>query len=322
MILVFVGSNACGKIRLNRPGPSDRATRGDLEASTTQTARLVRSVLHPTDLSAESDSAFAHALAIALLRETRFTVVHAGVNPDSRRTRNRLPSVRDYLERWGRLQPDSPRSAVFDELSLRVKKVVLGRGDPLQAILDYLDSHPADLIVLATRGREGLPRWIKPSLSEPLARQSRALTLFVPRGARGIVSTEDGRLSLRRILVPVNHRPDPRTALRVATRAVRAMGNGPVELTLLHVGDSSEMPAVTLPDDPAWTWKRERVGGSIVEGILRAAEEHEADLLLMATAGREGILDALRGSTTEQVLRRSPLPLLAVPVDWEGPDDH
>ena len=293
-----------------------------MEALADRSKTLVRSVLHPTDLSAESDSAFAHALAIALLRETKLTIVHAGAKPDSRRTRGSLPSVRDYLERWGLLEADSPRSAVFNELSLRVKKVVLGGGDPLQAILDYQGSHPSDMIVLATRGREGLPRWIKPSVAEPLARNSQALTLFVPRGARGIVSRDDGRLNLRKILIPVNHRPDPRTALRVAARAVRAMGNGPVELTLLHVGESSKMPDVSLPEDPAWTWKRERVGGSIVEGILRAAEEEQADLLLMATAGREGILDALRGSTTEQVLRRTTLPLLAVPADWEGPSAH
>jgi nucleotide-binding universal stress UspA family protein len=34
----------------------------------------------------------------------------------------------------------------------------------------------------------------------------------------------------------------------------------------------------------------------------------------MPTRGREGILDALRGSVTEQVLRRAECPLLAVPM--------
>jgi len=35
---------------------------------------------------------------------------------------------------------------------------------------------------------------------------------------------------------------------------------------------------------------------------------------VMSTAGHEGFLDALRGSVTEQVLRHSPCPLLAVPT--------
>jgi nucleotide-binding universal stress UspA family protein len=33
----------------------------------------------------------------------------------------------------------------------------------------------------------------------------------------------------------------------------------------------------------------------------------------MATQGHHGVLDALRGSVTERVLRRAPCPLLAVP---------
>jgi nucleotide-binding universal stress UspA family protein len=34
----------------------------------------------------------------------------------------------------------------------------------------------------------------------------------------------------------------------------------------------------------------------------------------MPTAGRHGFLDALRGSTTEQVLHRAPCALLALPA--------
>jgi nucleotide-binding universal stress UspA family protein len=44
------------------------------------------------------------------------------------------------------------------------------------------------------------------------------------------------------------------------------------------------------------------------------AEAHaqSADLIAMTTAGRHGFLDALRGSTTEQVLEHAPCPVLAV----------
>jgi len=34
------------------------------------------------------------------------------------------------------------------------------------------------------------------------------------------------------------------------------------------------------------------------------------------TEGHEGVLDAMRGSVTEQVLRRSTCPMLAVPAAW------
>jgi hypothetical protein len=41
-----------------------------------------------------------------------------------------------------------------------------------------------------------------------------------------------------------------------------------------------------------------------------------ADLIAMLTAGHEGVVDALRGSTSEQILRHSPCPVLAVPDAW------
>ena len=51
----------------------------------------------------------------------------------------------------------------------------------------------------------------------------------------------------------------------------------------------------------------------VVEQIVGTAEEISADLIVMGTAGAKGILGALRGSVTEQVLRRAPCCLLAVP---------
>jgi nucleotide-binding universal stress UspA family protein len=54
--------------------------------------------------------------------------------------------------------------------------------------------------------------------------------------------------------------------------------------------------------------------GPTVEAILSAASSYLADVLVMPTAGRHGFLDALRGSTTEQVLRRAPCALLALPA--------
>ncbi len=48
--------------------------------------------------------------------------------------------------------------------------------------------------------------------------------------------------------------------------------------------------------------------------IVAAAEDPPADLIALSTAGRHGFLDALRGSTTERVLRQARCPVLAVPV--------
>ncbi|MCG8590953.1 MAG: universal stress protein [Proteobacteria bacterium] len=276
---------------------------------------FVHSVFHASDFSAASESAFAHALAVALVRQTRLTLLHVAEDDFSDEWQ-RFPAVRETLERWGLLQPGSPRAAVFGELAVRVKKVALRGSRPASRMLEYLEEHPSDLVVLASEGRDGIPRWLRESVAERLARRAQTLALIVPQRARGFVSLEDGQLSLRRVLVPADHTPPAGAAVALATRAARALGDGTVDLTLLHVGEPGSVPELELPEGSPWRWNRVERGGDPVEGILKAAGELAADLIVMTTDGRQGLLDVLRGSHSERVLRRADCPILCVPQAW------
>ena len=285
--------------------------------TTVHTTPLVESVLHPTDLafSQVSERAFAHALAIALLGETEFTILHVGQEHKVDVDWNHYPSVRQTLERWGLLEAGSPQSAVFDKFRVKVRKMALRSGNPVNATSDFLDHEPTDLIVLATEGREGAARWFNRSYAESIARWSRTMTLFVPADSeRDLVSMKDGTRTLKNILVPVDWNPDCTAAVEFARRAAEVLGNGKVSITLLHIGDSQpEIPM--LKEGAGWNWQVEQRQGDPVTEILSAADRYATDLIVMATAGHEGVLDVLRGSTTEQVLRKAPCPLLAVPAN-------
>lgn len=273
---------------------------------------FVKTILHPTDFSPESAAAFAHALAICLFRQGEITLLHAGDEYLDGDDWQKFPAVRDTLVRWKLLEPNSPKAAVFRDLGIRVNKVS-AIGDPLEASLDYLVDNPTDLMVMATEGREGLPRWVQQSTAETLARQTGINTLFVPHGAPGFVSP-DGDLSLRRILVPVASQPDPRAALVYAGRATLLSGGDPVEITVLHVGN--EVPDFELPEAEVAgsSWQVERRDGDPEDEIVRFAEQAGTDLIFMSTAGPSGVFEALRGSTTERVLRRAPCAVCAVPI--------
>jgi hypothetical protein len=155
-----------------------------------------------------------------------------------------------------------------------------------------------------------LPLWLKPSVAQAIAGRTDAMTLFVPRGCRGIVSP-GGVINLRRILLPVDHKPDPREVVIRATRVAEALGDECVEIELLHV-NGTEFPRFDRPEGNAWAWKEQRREGDVVTVILEAAEE--ADVIVMATEGEHGIIDAMRGSVTERVVRDAPCPVLAVPA--------
>jgi nucleotide-binding universal stress UspA family protein len=274
---------------------------------------LVESILHPTDFSDGSESAFAHALAVALLRQTHLTLLHVSAQPIEQGW-SQFPPVRKTLERWGLLEPGSPRSAVYRELGVRVQKVAAKGRNPAQAILEQIEKEPVELIVLATEGRDGIPRWLRGSVAESVARDSDTMTLFVPRGARGFVGFEDGELSLRRILVPVAVQPSGQAAVQFAARAAALIGEEDVEIVLVHVGD--EMPELQLPPESASRFKEILREGEIEDEIVAAAGEMDADLVVMVTEGPNSLIDALRGTTTENVLRRVACPVLTVPVQW------
>lgn len=55
--------------------------------------------------------------------------------------------------------------------------------------------------------------------------------------------------------------------------------------------------------------------GTPYRGILEYAEKQDVDLLVMGTHGRTGLDRYLLGSTTERVVRRSPVPVLTVRHD-------
>jgi nucleotide-binding universal stress UspA family protein len=275
----------------------------------------IRSVLHPTDFTESSELAFAHALKIALAGKTRLYILH--VDPDAREEIDwsAFPKARRTLANWGVLPEGSSREDVGDKLGIHLAKISALDRDPVRAILRVVDDREIDLIVLATHGREGLPRWLHGSVAEPVARRAHTPTLFTPREAHGFVARESGALHPRNVLVPIDHRPRPDAALGAVRGLCRTLAASEVALHLVHVGEHDDMPVVGLDETAPFQVTRSTRSGNVVDEIFAAAAESRADLIVMATAGHQGFLDALRGSTTERVLRHAPCPVLAVPAD-------
>ena len=272
---------------------------------------IVGGVLHPTDFSEGSVVAFHHALKAAMSAKSKLTLLH--VSTDTTLQWSDFPGIRETLERWGVLPKGSPKSAVA-ELGIAAGKVLANGDEPVEAVLRYLDKNPADLIVLATSQRGGRIPWLAKSVSAPVTRKAAQMTLLIPGDARGFVSGEDGSVKLNNILIPIAKTPRPEPAVKAVTRFVRKLNCPEGTFTVLHVGDSNTMPAFGYPEVAGWTWKKELRTGDVIEGIVNAAKDLKADLIVMSTDGRNGFLDGLRGSHSERVLRHCAAPLLTVPV--------
>ena len=141
------------------------------------------------------------------------------------------------------------------------------------------------------------------------------MTLFVPADAqRDVVALADGNLTLDNVLIPVDLAPDASAELEFARRAAMIASDSQATITLLNVGDGQALSRLHVQDGEQWKFARMHREGEPVDEIVSAAERVKAELIVMPTEGRHGVFDALRGSTTERVLRRIRCPLLAVPA--------
>ena len=269
-------------------------------------------IFHPTDLGSGSETAFLHALRLAVDTRASITIMHVA-SDEGDVDHSDMPGVRSTLSQWGLVQGEHDMEGL-KRLGVRVRKVVVDGGDPVGSSLKHLKKHPTDLVVLATHQRDGGIHWFKRKVAEPLARGAAEPTLFVPYGGTGFLDGSSGVVKVRKVLVPIAADPQPAKALALFAQLANAMGQKQGEITLLHVGDADSQPKVEPPVIPGWTVEQVVRQGELVDTIVQMADVTQSDLLVMATKGHQGLLDALRGSNTEQVLRAVSCPVLAVPA--------
>ncbi|MBL8002646.1 MAG: universal stress protein [Flavobacteriales bacterium] len=261
-------------------------------------------ILHPTDLTTASHAAFVHALRLALAKRAKITLLHAS-DGDEAPEWGEFPGVRETLHQWGLLPAEAHHRDVAG-LGIAVRKLISSFSDPVEACLSHLADHPADLIVLA----HGTGRPVG-TVSTPLSRRSGLPTLFLPAGSKGFVEALTGKVRLARVLLPVASSPSPEGAVAQLAELLSAL-EVEAEITVLHVGEGDVLPSLTLPEGKGLRWVTRTLQGEVIPTLVAASQGH--DLVVMPTDGRSGLVEMLRGSHTERVLRSVRCPLLALPV--------
>lgn len=271
---------------------------------------VIQTIAHPTDFSPASERAFAHALCLALTTRSRLFLLHVKARGEVD-SWSSFPHVREMLARWGLMGANEPTAAIETKLGVTVAKVEIEHHDPTSGLTEFILGHRPDLLVLATHGREGLGRWLAGSVSEATARRTHVPTLFIGPEALGFVDAMSGEMRLHRVLLPIAHQPPALRAFGTLAGLLDGLGTPASAIHVMHIGDT--VPAFETPPgiEPPQV---DLETGPVVDTIIGAAERLLSDLIAMPTAGHRGVLDALRGSTTEQVLRHAPCPLLALPA--------
>ena len=278
---------------------------------------MKRLILHPTDLSPETFTAFAHALRISVNDRSGIYIIHADDTQNKHLNWNNYPAVRKTLHRWGEVEADLQKEKLNEKLGIDIKKVATKANKIVDAIITFRNQrrYGIDLLIVGTQRRKGLPRWIKPSTSEQIARKVNVPTLFVPNITNKFVNYENGTVLLENILIAVDHSPPAQIGITAAAEFLRRFRHQKPVITLLHVGKEEQRPVADLHLFNNLKSDYLSKNGVPVEEILNTADTIDADLIVMTSHGHDGFLDVLRGSVTERVLRESRCPLLMIPAN-------
>ncbi len=135
-------------------------------------------ILFPTDGSPASEATFEHAVAMTRAFDARIHVLYvvnttyAGVGTAGSININSLrESGKSVLADVRKRLSDSDIEVVTE----------LGEGDPFAEIVDYSNDH-CDLIVMGTRGRSGLDKYLLGSVTEKVVRSADVPVVTVRTG--------------------------------------------------------------------------------------------------------------------------------------------
>ena len=283
----------------------------------------IKQILVPTDLSAFGTAAlryaelfhdrFAASAMVMFANEPLYPMTSfgesLGVDWNSAAVHDELAKeLRDYVKRAVRYA---------DTYDLRVIDDVAPA-----AIADTADEIHADLIIMATHGRTGLPRAVLGSIAERVLRETNVPLLTVNGAA---VATQ--RVAIEAILCPVNFTTVAHDALRYASFVAKKFD---ARLVVLNV-EEEEVPAVDVKRDfGGWIdaavrdhcdYRQLVVKGGAAEAVMDTANQFRTDLIVIGAQHRRFSDTTMIGSTTERITRAAWQPVLTVmrqPVEREA----
>ncbi len=296
----------------------------------------VRNVLCAVDLSDVSRRALRVASRIAAHFHARLYVQHTFDLPQGAASVAAGQSLR--IE-------DLPAALQEREIELRALVgaaganaiLLLNDGDARERILETIAGKSIDLLVMGTRTRRALSRFMQPSLAERVIHQATCPSLILSLSAASRApKPKFDPLRLRTILVPTDFSPN---AMRLLVYALRWASGEASRVILFHAVPTAP-PALgklsnLLPEYDAGleqhirgAWEKMRAllpaperlacpvsyevrDGDPKEQILKFAKEKRADLIIMGARVLKGA-GLTWGSTIAGVIRDGRFPVLAV----------
>ena len=290
-----------------------------------------QNILVPIDFSEFSSNVLNYAIGLAEKFHSKLILLHAVVLfEDDVNEEQRLQEYEEWVrKREKNINAHMKKNELrVNQKGISVDSVILRSISAADAILEYLNDHSCDLIIMGTHGRTGLKHIFLGSVAEKIVRLSPIPVLSVHR------SVQDFRIE--NIIAPIDFSIYSKNA---ADYAISIAENFKAQVNFIHVIEKEIHPSFyafgvesifqidtglqdrviqnmqgfleeQLNSDikPRFMVKEGRAHREIVE----YAKEEKADLIVISTHGLTGLEYLLLGSTTEKVVRWASCPVLTL----------
>jgi len=297
-------------------------------------------IVCPVDTSDFSVRALQYAVALAQQYRSELTVltVRPLALPPALWFEYPTASVLEPIDAAS--EEDNLRAFIREAVGPALAKVVVREGSITGEILESASDLRSDLIVMGTHGRSGVEHVLLGSVAENVLRRAPCPVLTVPRGA--LEPPDFPTPTFKNVLCAIDFSRDSSCALGYARSFAETAGGrlvllhvieqvGSVESTVTAHFNVSEFRRVLDRDarqrlealiptvGPAPCETSIVIGHGQASGeVLRVADAHEADLIVVGIHDRSAVDLALFGSTAQHVLHRAHTPVLAVPREMKA----
>jgi nucleotide-binding universal stress UspA family protein len=294
-------------------------------------------ILVPVDFSEASKKAVTYGMTIAAQTNAKLFLAH--IVHDTSALNYTFPSETFEAEshQYDAAKQQIQKLIPAECMGIFDVEMIVKTGNIDAELRGIVEEQAVDLVVMGSHGRRHFGRWFIGSVTERLLRKLHVPILSVSHVAPEKHAIELGLVSVQQILYAADLSEDTAIGMQYAIELARGTG---AKLTVAHVVDNTNFVLLTntatgyLETSKMWvdsvTKKlhalvaREKppdveIEVAILEGkpyqeILRFADEHAIDIIVLNLQSK-GILErAFLGSTAERIVRLAHMPVLSVPV--------